>query len=72
MKFKPWGGQVPSGWGVKFFLLFAFLSLHAAADDFRVGVVDIERILRESEPAVKAERKIEKEFWKEARNLVNI
>ncbi|MDO8413581.1 MAG: OmpH family outer membrane protein [Gallionellaceae bacterium] len=32
------------------------------AEDFRVGVVDTERILRESAPAVKAEKKIEKEF----------
>ncbi len=34
--------------------------VHAA--EFRVGVVDTERILRESAPAVKAEKKIEKEF----------
>ncbi len=32
------------------------------AGDFRVGVVDTERVLRESAPAVKAEKKIEKEF----------
>ncbi|MEI7841954.1 MAG: OmpH family outer membrane protein [Gallionellaceae bacterium] len=32
------------------------------AADFRVGVVNTERILRESVPAVKAEKKIEKEF----------
>lgn len=32
------------------------------AADFRVGVVDTERVLRESAPAVKAEKKIEKEF----------
>ncbi len=34
----------------------------AGAGDFRVGMVDTERILRESAPAVKAEKKIEKEF----------
>lgn len=34
----------------------------AVAADFRVGVVNTERILRESAPAVKAEKKIEKEF----------
>ncbi|OGS98010.1 MAG: hypothetical protein A3F73_04920 [Gallionellales bacterium RIFCSPLOWO2_12_FULL_59_22] len=34
----------------------------AQAADFRVGVVDTERILRESVPAMKAEKKIEKEF----------
>jgi len=32
------------------------------AADFKVGVVDTERVLRESSPAVKAEKKIEKEF----------
>jgi outer membrane protein len=35
-------------------------SVHAA--DFKVGVVDTERVLRESVPAVNAEKKIEKEF----------
>lgn len=34
----------------------------AVAGDFRVGIVDTERILRESAPAVQAEKKIEKEF----------
>jgi len=34
----------------------------AQAADFRVGVVDTERILRESAPAMTAEKKIEKEF----------
>lgn len=34
----------------------------AHAADFRVGVVDTERVLRESAPAIKAEKKIEKEF----------
>lgn len=33
-----------------------------AAGDFRIGVVDTERILRESVPALKAEKRIEKEF----------
>ena len=42
-------------------LLMIFASLAHAAD-FRVGVVNTERILRESVPAVKAEKKIEKEF----------
>lgn len=32
------------------------------ASDFRIGVVDTERILRESVPAIQAEKKIEKEF----------
>lgn len=34
----------------------------AQAVDFRVGVVDTERVLRESAPALKAEKRIEKEF----------
>ena len=34
----------------------------ALSADFRVGIVNTERILRESTPAVKAEKKIEKEF----------
>lgn len=34
----------------------------AQAADFRVGVVNTERILRESAPALAAEKKIEKEF----------
>lgn len=32
------------------------------AGDFKVGVVDTERVLRESVPAMNAEKKIEKEF----------
>ncbi|MBU0622584.1 MAG: OmpH family outer membrane protein [Gammaproteobacteria bacterium] len=48
-------------------LLYAVLILFACAaqadtDGFRIGVVDTERILRESEQAILAERKIEKEF----------
>jgi outer membrane protein len=34
----------------------------AMAADFKVGVVDTERVLRESAPAMRAESKIEKEF----------
>lgn len=34
----------------------------AQAADFKVGVVDTERVLRESVPAMKAEKRIEKEF----------
>lgn len=47
----------------KMMLLAVLLSAgltHAA--DFKVGVVDTERVLRESAPAIKAEKKIEKEF----------
>lgn len=48
-------------------LFFAGLFLFTCAaqadgENFRIGVVDTERILRESEQAIQAERKIEKEF----------
>ena len=43
-------------------MLVAACMASAHATDFRVGVVNTERILRESAPAVKAEKKIEKEF----------
>ncbi len=42
------------------FLLTATTCAHAG--DLRIGVVDTERILRESAPAIQAEKKIEKEF----------
>lgn len=42
--------------------LLLLASGQASAAEFRVGVVDTERILRESVPALKAEKKIEKEF----------
>lgn len=42
--------------------LLAFVAMPALAGDFRVGFVDVERILRESAPAVQASQKIEKEF----------
>ena len=43
-------------------LLMASATMPCFAADFRVGIVNTERILRESVPAVKAEKKIEKEF----------
>lgn len=43
-------------------VMLALAAGQAAAADFRIGVVDTERILRESAPAVQAEKKIEKEF----------
>ena len=52
-----------SGWLVRCVpIFFVTVSSCAVAADFRVGVVDTERILRESTYAVKAEKKIEKEF----------
>ena len=48
---------------IKVCTLVMFLGMGSAqAADFRVGVVDTERVLRESAPAAKAEKKIEKEF----------
>lgn len=43
-------------------MLLAACVVPAHAADFRIGVVDTQRILRESAPAVKAGQKIEKEF----------
>jgi outer membrane protein len=42
--------------------LLALAAQPVLAGDFRIGYVDIERILRESAPALKASQKIEKEF----------
>lgn len=48
---------------LKIMLLAAAVSVSwAHAADMRIGVVNTERILRESVPAVQAEKKIEKEF----------
>lgn len=48
---------------IKVFFLAAMIAAGtASAGDFKVGVVDTERVLRESAPAMRAEKKIEKEF----------
>jgi len=48
---------------IKVGMLAMMLSAGAAqAGDFKVGIVDTERVLRESVPAMNAEKKIEKEF----------
>lgn len=39
-----------------------FLSTGALASGLKIGVVDVERLLRESQPAIQAEKKIEKIF----------
>ncbi len=44
------------------FLLLASCVSAAEAGEFKLGFVDTERIMRESEQAVRAEKKIEKEF----------
>ena len=43
-------------------LMFFACVGQANAEGFRIGVVDTERILRESDQAVRAEKKIEREF----------
>lgn len=48
---------------IKTMMLAMMLSAGVArAADFKVGIVDTERVLRESVPAMNAEKKIEKEF----------
>lgn len=48
---------------IKAAMVAALLNASAAmAGDFKVGVVDTERVLRESVPAMNAEKRITKEF----------
>jgi outer membrane protein len=47
---------------IKAALATLLLSGIATAGDFKVGVVDTERVLRESVPAMNAEKRITKEF----------
>jgi outer membrane protein len=51
-------------------MLLGVVAVQAA--DFRVGVVDTERILRESAPAIKAEKRIEKEFSGRDQEIKNL
>ena len=53
------------------YLLFAALSVLSlpAAADVRIGYIDMVRIMRESEPAIKASGKLEKEFKKRSLEL---
>lgn len=63
MKTQKMKSQKIKNWIMKFMPVLLALSVtQAIAADFRIGVVDTERILRESVPALKAEKKIEKEF----------
>jgi outer membrane protein len=43
-------------------MLMLSICLPVMAQDFRVGVVDTDRVLRESTPAIQAEKRIEREF----------
>jgi outer membrane protein len=51
------------------FALLATVSGDAQSADFRMGFVDIERVLREAAPAVKAQKKLEVEFSKRDQEL---
>jgi len=53
-------------------IFLALVVTQSVAADFRIGVVDTERILRESVPALKAEKKIEKEFSARDQEIKNI
>ena len=60
-------------WIVRLLSVFFVVSVtQVLAADFRIGVVDTERILRESVPALKAEKKIEKEFAARDQEIKNI
>jgi outer membrane protein len=50
-------------------LLLAFAAAAAVAQDFKIGFVDVERIRRESAPAERASKQLEKEFAPRAQDL---
>ena len=50
-------------------LLLAFAAAVAVAQDFKIGFVDVERIRRESAPAERASKQLEKEFAPRAQEL---
>jgi len=49
--------------------LLAFAAAAAVAQDFKIGFVDVERIRRESAPAERASKQLEKEFAPRAQDL---
>jgi len=49
--------------------LLAFAAAVAVAQDFKIGFVDVERIRRESAPAERASKQLEKEFAPRAQEL---
>lgn len=54
---------------ILFSLLVAFATSSAAQSEGRVGYVNLERILRDSAPAMRAQKKIEQEFAKRDQEL---
>ena len=55
--------------GIVTAVLLLPLVLPASASDVRIGVVNTERIMRESAPAIRAQKKIEKEFSQRDQDL---
>ena len=49
---------------LSFLVISCLLALPAASADTKIGVVNTERVLRDAAPAVRAQKKIEKEFEK--------
>jgi outer membrane protein len=49
--------------------VFGFLAVGAAQAQSKIGFVNSERVLREAAPAVKAQKKLEKEFEKRDQDL---
>ena len=52
-------------------LSLAVLSAHAQAEEFRVGFVNIDRLLREANPAKIGQGKLEQEFSKREKDLLD-
>ena len=50
-------------------LLLVFAAAAAVAQDMKIGFVDVERIRRESAPAERASKQLEKEFAPRAQDL---
>ncbi|MEQ1812978.1 MAG: OmpH family outer membrane protein [Candidatus Nitrotoga sp.] len=61
-KFNFGGNELNSHVAKGLVMLMLSVSLPVMAHDFRVGIVDTDRVLRESAPAIKAEKRIEQEF----------
>ncbi len=59
---------------IGFLAVFLGAGIAQAGDALNIGVVDLERVVRESVPAMKAEKRIEKEFYtrdQELKKLMN-
>jgi outer membrane protein len=65
-RFSPWLTKALAG------LLAGLLSLSVAAQDIKVGVVNVDRILRDSTIAKNLSTKLEQEFSKREKELQNL